>query len=472
MWERFSYYGMRALLILFMTAAPATGGLGFDTATAGAVYGLYTVDGVPVDAAGRLDRGSADRTAAGRALRRHPHRVRPLQHGRAVARRPSTSGSASSSSAPGFSRATSACSSASCTRRTTAGATPASRSTTWASTSARSSRRWCADISASGSTGTWASARPASAWCSAWSSTSWEADNLGTAGLTAAPAESPAAAAALRQSAIALGRPDAGGRSCSPGVAIGLGVVNVSAAQIADAVGYLLLIGTVAFFAWLFLDRSWTPDERGRLYVDRRVLPGRGHLLVGLRAGGIDAEPVCRSQREERDRGRTFPSSWFQSANALFIIALAPVFAWLWLDAGTARAGEPDQVRVRAHRRRARASSFSCRRPSRRRTASQVSPMWLIVTYLLHTMAELCLSPVGLELDDQARAGAHRRPDDGRLVPRRVGRQFHRGPLAGFYEEMPLSQLFGAVSILADRWPACLLLVLSARFTRMMHGAK
>src|SRR4051812_10566928 len=42
MWERFSYYGMRALLILFMTAAPATGGLGFDAVTAGAIYGLYT----------------------------------------------------------------------------------------------------------------------------------------------------------------------------------------------------------------------------------------------------------------------------------------------------------------------------------------------------------------------------------------------------------------------------------------------
>ena len=42
MWERFSYYGMRALLILFMTASVATGGLGFDTATAGAIYGLYT----------------------------------------------------------------------------------------------------------------------------------------------------------------------------------------------------------------------------------------------------------------------------------------------------------------------------------------------------------------------------------------------------------------------------------------------
>jgi proton-dependent oligopeptide transporter, POT family len=44
MWERFSYYGMRALLILFMTASAAgtNPGLGFGESTAGAVYGLYT----------------------------------------------------------------------------------------------------------------------------------------------------------------------------------------------------------------------------------------------------------------------------------------------------------------------------------------------------------------------------------------------------------------------------------------------
>ena len=42
MWERFSYYGMRALLILFMTATVANGGLGFPVSKAGAVYGLYT----------------------------------------------------------------------------------------------------------------------------------------------------------------------------------------------------------------------------------------------------------------------------------------------------------------------------------------------------------------------------------------------------------------------------------------------
>src|SRR5215208_5406642 len=41
MWERFSYYGMRALLILFMTAPVAAGGLGFNTAKAGPIYALY-----------------------------------------------------------------------------------------------------------------------------------------------------------------------------------------------------------------------------------------------------------------------------------------------------------------------------------------------------------------------------------------------------------------------------------------------
>lgn len=43
MFERFSYYGMRALLIIFMTTAVVNGGLGFDDPTSGAIYGLYTM---------------------------------------------------------------------------------------------------------------------------------------------------------------------------------------------------------------------------------------------------------------------------------------------------------------------------------------------------------------------------------------------------------------------------------------------
>lgn len=43
MWERFSYYGMRAMLILFMVATIESGGLGLEEKTAGAIYGLYTM---------------------------------------------------------------------------------------------------------------------------------------------------------------------------------------------------------------------------------------------------------------------------------------------------------------------------------------------------------------------------------------------------------------------------------------------
>ncbi len=42
MWERFGYYGMRAILIFYLTSSIAKGGLGFADSKAGAVYGLYT----------------------------------------------------------------------------------------------------------------------------------------------------------------------------------------------------------------------------------------------------------------------------------------------------------------------------------------------------------------------------------------------------------------------------------------------
>ncbi len=43
MWERFSYYGMRAILVLFMVTPVAQGGLGFSTVDAASLYGTYTM---------------------------------------------------------------------------------------------------------------------------------------------------------------------------------------------------------------------------------------------------------------------------------------------------------------------------------------------------------------------------------------------------------------------------------------------
>jgi len=75
-----------------------------------------------------------------------------------------------------------------------------------------------------------------------------------------------------------------------------------------------------------------------------------------------------------------------------------------------------------------------------------VSPMWLIITYLLHTLGELCLSPVGLSAMTK-------------LAPKRIAGQimgvwflgaaignYMGGEIASFFERLPLDQLFGAVA--------------------------
>src|SRR5215212_1625164 len=43
MWERFSYYGMRAILLLYMVAPTSSGGLGFATERGTSIYGWYTM---------------------------------------------------------------------------------------------------------------------------------------------------------------------------------------------------------------------------------------------------------------------------------------------------------------------------------------------------------------------------------------------------------------------------------------------
>jgi proton-dependent oligopeptide transporter, POT family len=92
--------------------------------------------------------------------------------------------------------------------------------------------------------------------------------------------------------------------------------------------------------------------------------------------------------------GFTYPSSWMQSVNSIFLILLAPVFSWIWLRLKDRNPSSPAKFAngllfvglgflVLAY-----ASSLTGGGP--------VSPLWLIFVYLLHTVGELSLSPVGM----------------------------------------------------------------------------
>ncbi|HEY2323631.1 MAG TPA: peptide MFS transporter [Thermoanaerobaculia bacterium] len=98
--------------------------------------------------------------------------------------------------------------------------------------------------------------------------------------------------------------------------------------------------------------------------------------------------------------GYTYPSSWFQSVEAFGVLIFSGVFAWLWLFLGRRRA-EPSSPLKFLFGLVFASLSFLLLVPAARHfeaTQQRVSPGWLIGAYLLQTFGELCLSPVGLNL--------------------------------------------------------------------------
>ena len=92
--------------------------------------------------------------------------------------------------------------------------------------------------------------------------------------------------------------------------------------------------------------------------------------------------------------GHEFPSSWFQSVNSIFLIALAPVFSWLWIRLGKRQPSSPAKFALGLLF--AGFGFFVIAYASSLTAGGRVSPLWLTTVYLLHTIGELCLSPVGL----------------------------------------------------------------------------
>jgi proton-dependent oligopeptide transporter, POT family len=106
--------------------------------------------------------------------------------------------------------------------------------------------------------------------------------------------------------------------------------------------------------------------------------------------------------KERTDRlifGTEIKTSHFQALNSLAIVAFAPVFAALWINLA-ARGREPTTPVKFAGALMLMASSFAVMVVAARISDGgvRVSPLWLLATYVLQTWAELCISPVGLSL--------------------------------------------------------------------------
>ena len=92
--------------------------------------------------------------------------------------------------------------------------------------------------------------------------------------------------------------------------------------------------------------------------------------------------------------GWQYPSSWFQSVPAIFVIILAPMFAWLWQRMGARQPSSPGKFIYGLFF--AGIAFVLVTIASLLGGGGRVSPWWLVGVYFLQTIGELCLSPVGL----------------------------------------------------------------------------
>jgi len=167
--------------------------------------------------------------------------------------------------------------------------------------------------------------------------------------------------------------------------------------------------------------------------------------------------------------GVSFPSSWFQSVQPIFVILLAPVFAWLWTRLGPREPSSPAKF---AWGLFFMGLSFLVLVPAGRMAQSgegmRVSPLWLIASYFISELGELCLSPVGLSVVTKLAPV--------RIVGLMMGVWFLSNAMgnklagwaAGFFSSTPLDKLFGIVAVVT--LAAGLIMFLLVRPVRKLMG--
>ena len=465
MWERFSFYGMRALLILFMTAAPAAGGLGFDAVTAGAIYGLYTASVYMFTLPGGW---IADKLIG-------PQRA-VLYGGIIIA------AGHFSMAVPGLttfylglvlivlgtgllkgnvSVIVGRLYSANDVRR------DAGYSIFYMgiNTGAFVAPLVCGYL---GQRVSWHIGFAAAGVGMVLGLIQYQLGrkHLGDAGLHPADPGSPAALAKQKSDAmrwLLIG----GGAILLLAVGIATGIIPVTATQVSDAAGFLLLAIAVGFFGWVLFSGGWTRVERNHLIVIFVLFVGYALYGSAFEQAGSTLNLFADRNTQTSVGGWEFPSSWFQSLNPLFVITFAPLFAWLWVRLGRRGKdlGAPAKFSIGLL---LVGIGFLVLVPAAILTldGTRVAPSWLVFTYLLHTWGELALSPVGLSAMSK-------------LAPVRIGGlvmgvwflgasvgNYVGGRVAGFYESLPLPNLFGytaAFAIVAG----ILMAIFATRLNRM-----
>jgi proton-dependent oligopeptide transporter, POT family len=181
--------------------------------------------------------------------------------------------------------------------------------------------------------------------------------------------------------------------------AVSYGLIPVNAVGLAQATTYVIVGMAVLYFLYYFFVADLTREERRRGVVLVVLFVGCALFWSGFEQAGSSMNLFAERYTDRMIGWLHFmvPTGWFQSLNSLFIFMFAPFFAWVWI-ALAKRNLNPSAPAKFAIGVMLMGSGFLIMAAGASIVASgsKVLPYWLILTYLLHTFGELCLSPVGL----------------------------------------------------------------------------
>jgi proton-dependent oligopeptide transporter, POT family len=413
MWERFSYYGMRALLILFMTKTIADGGLGFDDKTSGAIYGLYTM-GVYLMA---LPGGwLADRLFGLKKSVWYGGIIIAMGH--FMMALPGIEGWVSGDSSSKLSLSaldtTSFFLGLLLIVLGTGLLKPNISSIVGQLYPAGSSKRdagfsiFYMGINIGGFVAPLACASVAEydmhlgfglaglgmiLGLIQYRLTANNLDGVGEAPIVSSPAEK-SSQQQLRKISTAVG---------VFGVIIisilFTGLVPINASLIASVSGIVIAIVAFSYLALVILAGGLSLPDKKKVGVIAILFLFSAMFWSGFEQAGSTLNLFAERFTDRKVLGWEIPTGYFQSINSLFIIIFAPFFASLWVWLGRKNLEPSSPLKFTFGLALLGIGFFVMYFATKIAASGELAaPTWLIVTYLLHTFGELSLSPVGLSL--------------------------------------------------------------------------
>ena len=178
------------------------------------------------------------------------------------------------------------------------------------------------------------------------------------------------------------------------------GIITLNAQAIGQSLVYVTLVMVVLFFASVFLKGGLSGDEKKRVGVIFVLFIFAMIFWSAFEQAPTSLNLFARDFTDRQLGGFEIPATWFQSVNSAFIILLAPLFAALWVGLGKRGIDLSSPTKFAAGLALAGIGFVVMYFAAQRVVAGGgnflVSPWWLVGSYFFQTVGELALSPVGL----------------------------------------------------------------------------